>query len=131
MTWSTRLLYKSAPEADVCLTGPFLSVHIARMDRFMRVFNGAYTSKFPFILNIHMQCKEMQYLQILFPRSGTATWTTSDASIPTSDIFLKAGPSGRIQALRTQKEKERNPDRICLNRYTVLWTICNIHAVYR
>lgn len=36
--------------------------------------------------------------------------------LPTCGVLLQTGPSGRIQALRSQNEKERNPDRICLDR---------------
>lgn len=35
---------------------------------------------------------------------------------PHEVVFLNTTPEGRIQASRSQKEKEKNPDRICLDR---------------
>ncbi|XP_023723351.1 leucine-rich repeat-containing protein 49 isoform X3 [Cryptotermes secundus] len=47
---------------------------------------------------------------------SSAVCSSTGAVLPTSGVLLQTGPSGRIQALRSQKEKERNPDRICLDR---------------
>jgi hypothetical protein len=78
---------------------------------------------------MNRQALNMQ--MVFFSRGGSAACSKSDADLQTCDILLKTGPNGRIQASRSQKEKERNPDRICLDRYIVMWTICNMHAVYR
>lgn len=35
---------------------------------------------------------------------------------PHEVVFLQTTPEGKVQATRSQKEKEKNPDRICLDR---------------
>ncbi|XP_069672642.1 leucine-rich repeat-containing protein 49 [Periplaneta americana] len=51
-------------------------------------------------------------------RGNPASCNILDSDIQRSDVLLQTGPtgSGRLHVSRSQKEKERNPDRICLDR---------------
>lgn len=52
-------------------------------------------------------------------RHSPAVCSISEAVVPTCDVLLQSGPSGRTQASRSQKARERNSDRICLDRYII------------
>jgi len=53
----------------------------------------------------------------LISRHSPAVCSISEAALPTGDVLPQSGPSGRAQASRSQKARERNSDRICLDRY--------------
>jgi len=49
-------------------------------------------------------------------RHSPAVCSISEAVVPACDVLVQSGPSGKTQASRSQKARERNSDRICLDR---------------
>jgi hypothetical protein len=112
VVWDTRSNCIIIPEVYICLTvlnfvwlGDLITISIKIL-----VFVYKCTRcHLPEDGNIH----NLKFIS----RHSPAVCSISEAVLPTGDVLPQSRPSGRAQASRSQKARERNSDRICLDRY--------------